>query len=81
MVSFPPFSVEKSFDVSVEAIGPMQLLGDGSLVFSSEKQGQCKLKQYNLRTGAEKKCVDVPEVCRLCPVELQGRSSLAVSFA
>ena len=63
MVSFPPFSVEKSFNVSVEAIGPMQLLGDGSLVFSSEKQGQCKLKQYNLNTGADMNCLDITEGC------------------
>ena len=47
------FSVTKSFDTDVEEIYPIRLLGDGSLVFIGETQGQCNIKQYNLHTGAE----------------------------
>ena len=70
----------KSFDADVETLGPIQLLGDGSLVFKGLKHGQEKLKQYNLHTGAEMNSVDIPEGCILSPVELHGRPSLAVSF-
>ena len=69
----------KSFDAGVDTIGPIRLLSDGSLVFRGRKQEQYKLKQYNFRTGAEMNCVDVPEGYRLSPVQLQGRSSLALS--
>ena len=74
------FLVTKSFETDVETIGPIRLLGDGSLVFSGEKQGQEKLKKYNLHTGTEMNSVNFAEACGLCPVELCGVSSLAVSF-
>ena len=80
MVSFPPYSVTKSFDAGVETIGPIRLLSDGSLVFTGKKQGQRKLKQYNPYTGAEINCVDIPEAHDLFPVELHGTSSLAISL-
>ena len=80
IVSFQPFSVTKSFDADAEAIGPITLLSNGSIVFNAQKQGLHKLKQYNLRTGAEMISIDVPEVCALSPVKLNSRSSLAVSF-
>ena len=59
----------KSFDADAETRGSIRLLADGSLVL-----------QYNLHTGVEMNCVDVPEACGLSAVELQGRSSLALSF-
>ena len=80
MVSFPPFSVTKSFDADVEAIGPITLLRNGSIVFNGQKQELQNLKQYNLRTGAEMNSVDIPELCGCSPVELNGRSSLALGF-
>ena len=72
----------KSFDAGVETISPIRLLSDGSLVFTGKKQGQRKLKQYNLHTGSEINSVDIPEAegCRLSTVELQVRSSLAVNL-
>ena len=70
----------KSFDADAETLGSIRLLADGSLVFSGKKQNQPKLQQYNLHTGVEMNCVDVPEACGLSAVELQGRSSLALSF-
>ena len=80
IVSFPPFSVTKCFDADVEAIGPITLLSNGSIVFYVQKQRLHKLKQYNLRTGVEMNSLDVTEVCILSPVKLNSRSSLAVSF-
>ena len=70
----------KSFAADVEAIGPIRLLRKGSIVLNGQKQGQQIIKQYNLHTGAQMSCVDVPEACGLSPVELHGRPSLALSF-
>ena len=75
------FSVTKSFDTDVEEIYPIRLLGDRSVVFIGEKQGQRKLIQYNLHTNAQMSCVDVLKGSDVSPVELLCRSSLAVSFS
>ena len=67
----------KSFDTDLEAIGPVRLLRDGSVVCRGKKQ----LKRYNVDTGTEISCVDIPSVMLwYCLVELGGRSSLALTF-
>ena len=49
------FSVTKFFDTGLEAISPIKLLRNGSLIFSGRKEGQRKLQiiQYNIHTGTE----------------------------
>ena len=71
------FPVTKTFDAGFNLISPIQPLSNGSLVFREKKH---IFKQYNLHTGAEMNCVDVPESCSLSPVKLQGRFSVAVGF-
>ena len=71
----------KSFDTGLETISPVNLLDDGSLVCNGDKQGKTKLKRYNFDTGTEISCVDIPDgTWGSCPVKLDGRSSLALSF-
>ena len=75
------FAVTKSFDTDLETIGPVHLLGDGSLAFNGNKKGQEKLKCYKFDTGTEISCADLPDVpWGCCLVELGGRPSLALSF-
>ena len=81
VISFLYFAVTKSFDTGLESISPVYVLHDGSIVFHAYEQGQAKLKSYNIDTGTEISCADIPDVpLGSCLVELGGRSSLALSF-
>ena len=55
-------------------------LGDHTAAISGHEAGSNKLKSYNLQTGAELSCIDLPpDAHGLAEVKLGGKLTLVIS--
>ena len=73
-------SVTLAINTEMEISRSVTFLGDHTAAISGHEAGTNKLKSYNLQTGAELSCMDLPpDAHGLAEVKLGGKLALVIS--